>query len=147
MKAIYLQSKWAQDLQSDVLGALAKGFDLQGGLVAAGNEIGQWVVESMVLYDYRLVIADSTEILNALVDGLTAEEWDFYRDTVMFEGNYLQWMLRENGAHALFGEKLRAVLSSELHAPVVVDARAAMRMAPVFDGYSVTTFRDLLDGS
>lgn len=147
MKPIYLHSRFSSDLEKDVQGALKKGFDLQGGLVAAENEIGQWVVESTVLYDYRLVVAATPEILNALVDGLTAEEWDFYRDTVLFDGNYHQWMLRENRAHALFGEKLRAALSTEFETPMVVDAQPVLRMAPVFDGYSMVTIPYPVNGS
>ena len=147
MRAIYLSSNDAQRLALDVDGALQNGYDLQGGLVAAGREIGQWVVKAPALYDYRLVSASSTEILEALVNGYIDDGWDFYRDTLLWDGNYLQWIMRENQAHALFGQKLREALDVPVNSEqlsvsgealtMVVDARPILRLAPMAHGASM----------
>lgn len=130
MRAVLIGNTEAQSLALDVDGALRNGYDLQGGLVKVGNRICQWVVEAQALYDYHLVVAASPEILEALVNGHIENGWDFYRDTIPHDGDLLQWMMRENQAHDLFGAQLRQALTSELQTTMVVDARKVLHLVP-----------------
>lgn len=131
MNAALIGNTDVRTLADDVQGALRNGYDLQGGLVKVGNRICQWVVEAQALYDYRLVVASSPEILEALVNGCIKDGWDFYRDTLLHDGDLLQWMMRENKAHELFGAQLREALTSELQTTMVVDAREVLHLVPI----------------
>jgi len=92
-----LKSIDPNDLIGQVQASLDMGEDLIGSpFVSHENLICQRVSQSIVLYEYMLVVATDLDALQKQEQILTDLGYDYVFDTVMWCGRYLQWMHRLN---------------------------------------------------
>ena len=101
-------------LYANVMDEISKGNDLQTQpFVAFTGEICQYMVPSLCLYEYRLIDATDLDNLDAHVQNLGSQGFDFMFGTVLWMGHYLQWMCRMNAAGHATKEILQKSLVSE----------------------------------
>lgn len=82
-------------LREKVKEYLETGWDLHGGFVTASRDlVGQWMVETPALTEYKLVTAytlwDYEEQCCTLMD----DGWHFWQSSARWGGQILQWMER-----------------------------------------------------
>lgn len=82
------------DFEDEVRKWLALGYDFNRGMVCGGDEIGLWMEQAVRLYEYELMAAVTPDLLSDRVNTMSEQGWDLYQGAVIWNGFYLQWMLR-----------------------------------------------------
>lgn len=87
------------DLIAQVQVSLEMGEDLiVSPFVSDENLICQRVTQSLIIYEYMLVVANDLDSLQKQEQILDELGYDYAFDTILWNGRYLQWMYRLNSA-------------------------------------------------
>lgn len=87
------------DLIAQVQASLEMGEDLiLSPFVSEENLICQRVTQSLIIYEYMLVVANDLDSLQKQEQVLDDLGYDYVFDTLLWNGRYLQWMHRLNSA-------------------------------------------------
>lgn len=87
------------DLIAQVQASLEMGEDLiVSPFVSEENLICQRVTQSLVIYEYMLIVASDLDSLQKQEQVLDDLGYDYIFNTILWNGRYLQWMQRLNTA-------------------------------------------------
>ncbi len=90
-----IKSRTPSALFAEVMEEMRNGMDIHTPMfVSYSGELVLWMAESAPLYEYILVTADDLDELSLKVEILSGDGYDQVFHTVMFNGQYLQWMAR-----------------------------------------------------
>lgn len=107
------------DLVAQVQASLNMGEDLiLPPFISEENLICQRVAQSIVLYEYMLIVASDLDSLQKQEQILDELGYDYAFDTIMWCGRYLQWMHRLNSSGMVVRDAM-VKLSEAM--PMVVD--------------------------
>lgn len=85
------------DLIAQVQASLEMGEDLiQSPFISYEGLICQRVTQSLVIYEYMLIVAVDLDSLQKQEQVLDDLGYDYAFDTILWNGRYLQWMQRLN---------------------------------------------------
>jgi hypothetical protein len=123
------------DLLEQVNDAIKAGNDMTSPLfVSHEGLLCQWMGPLYCMYEYKLIVALELDDLDTQANNLRALSFDFFMNTCLWEGFYLQWMCRMNDGGKSVRDALKAISaerSEELH--LVEGVRAVLHMAPTAD--------------
>lgn len=138
-----IKAKDPADLQDQIADAIAKRCDMHTPLfVSHEGLLCQWVVPSLCIYEYRLIVANDLDDLELQTSNLMDLNYEFLFSVALWQGKYLQWMSRMNNAGLLVKNAMVKLVNEEdlIPAPredefkLVEGVRSVMGMAPVTPG-------------
>lgn len=146
----YILASDEQELIEKVERAIADGFDLYTSLFATyEGQLCQRMVPTTYPFEYKLISANSVDDLALEETNLRLLGYDYFANTVMWRGKYLQWMCRMKrvastvrDAVAIHDLQAAANLFFENATPqeelaLVEGVRSVLRLEPTAKGYVV----------
>lgn len=107
------------DLIAQVQASLEMGDDLiQSPFISHEGLICQRVTQSLVIYEYMLIVAVDLDSLQKQEQVLDDLSYDYAFNTILWNGRYLQWMQRLNTTGTIVRDALVKLADA---APMVVD--------------------------
>lgn len=153
----YILASDPQELIEKVNQAIEDGFDLYTSLFATfEGKLCQRMVIGRCPYEYKLIHVNSIDELKTEETNLALVGFDYVFNTIMFHGEYLQWMCRMKPAAstvrdsvAIHDLQAAANLFFENATPqeemaLVEGVRSVLRLEPTAKGYVVKLPHPLL---
>lgn len=146
MKPQLIKAISPADLLDQLADAIKAGKDMTVPLfVSHDGLLCQWVATSLCLYEYKLIVAVELDDLENQANNLRELGFDFFMNTCLWEGFYLQWMCRMNSTGTKVRDAITRVLDEYIPADrekelqLVEDVQAGLQLRPSAQGTHVVT--------